>query len=49
MIEGVETESQMEFLESLEKQPIVQGYFFGKPMKAEELEEWIGKKVIENY
>ncbi len=49
VIEGVETESQMEFLESLEKQPIVQGYFFGKPMKAEELEEWIGKKVIENY
>lgn len=48
VIEGVETEKQMEFLETFEKQPIVQGYFFAKPMKTEELEQWIGDKLIEN-
>lgn len=48
VIEGVETEQQMKFLETFEKQPIVQGYFFAKPMKAEELEQWIGDKLIEN-
>ncbi len=48
VIEGVETEQQMKFLETFEKQPIVQGYYFAKPMKAEELEQWIGDKLIEN-
>ncbi|MGM9950621.1 MAG: EAL domain-containing protein [Lysinibacillus sp.] len=46
VIEGVETNSQIEFLRAMEKQPIVQGYYYSKPLEAGELEEWMGRKVL---
>ena len=42
VIEGVEWEEQVEFLSSLSINPIIQGYYFSKPLKAEELVTWIG-------
>ncbi|MED1206055.1 EAL domain-containing protein [Heyndrickxia acidicola] len=41
VIEGVEWEEQVEFLSSLSINPIIQGYYFSKPLKAEELVSWI--------
>ena len=38
VVEGVETEQQVEFLKSISCD-IVQGYYFAKPMSAEEFEE----------
>lgn len=49
VVEGVETESQMKFLETLEKLPIVQGYYYSKPLEASELEAWLSRKTIERY
>lgn len=49
VIEGVETDSQMDFLRTLEKQPTVQGYYYSKPLEANELEVWISRKTIESY
>ncbi len=46
VIEGVETEHQMEFLQTLEKQPIVQGYYYSKPLEARELIEWVGRQGL---
>ncbi|WP_318617412.1 EAL domain-containing protein [Sporosarcina sp. YIM B06819] len=40
VFEGVETEEQSQFLASTCKQPIIQGYYFAKPMIASELIEW---------
>ena len=38
VVEGVETEQQVEFLKSISCD-IAQGYYFAKPMPAEEFEE----------
>ncbi|MFJ7933510.1 EAL domain-containing protein [Sporosarcina sp. NPDC096371] len=40
VFEGVETEEQAQFLSSTCEQPIIQGYYFAKPMIASELIEW---------
>lgn len=48
VIEGVETDLQMAFLQTMEKQPIIQGYYFSKPLTARELEEWIGRQAIKH-
>lgn len=40
VFEGVETEEQAEFLSSTCEQPIIQGYYFAKPMIAAELNDW---------
>ncbi len=41
VIEGVETEEQMEFLSSNSENPIIQGYYYSKPLDAFELVEWV--------
>lgn len=40
VIEGVETEEQIRFIRALEKVPVVQGYYYAKPLTAEEIEVW---------
>ncbi len=40
VFEGVETEEQAQFLTSTCEQPIIQGYYFAKPMVAAEFVEW---------
>ncbi len=41
VIEGVESEKQMEFLRSLSECPVVQGYYFSKPLENNELVKWL--------
>lgn len=41
VIEGVEYERQMQFLRSLSECPVVQGYYFSKPLENEELMKWL--------
>ncbi|MNL89488.1 Oxygen sensor protein DosP [compost metagenome] len=38
--EGVETSGQQQWLQS-QGCPVMQGYLFGKPMPADELEAWL--------
>ena len=45
VFEGVETKEQVEFLVATCKDPIIQGYYFAKPMMPEELQEWRKKDV----
>jgi EAL domain-containing protein (putative c-di-GMP-specific phosphodiesterase class I) len=40
VFEGVETKRQVDFLATTCENPIIQGYYFAKPMKADELFEW---------
>lgn len=40
VVEGVETEEQVRFLVEFGDCPQIQGYYFAKPMKMEELENW---------
>ena len=40
VFEGVETEEQATFLASTCERPIIQGYYFAKPMMADELPVW---------
>lgn len=44
VIEGVEMEGQMEFITSLTEAPMIQGYYFSRPLKAEELAAWFGER-----
>lgn len=44
VIEGVETEEQVAYLRQLAHIPIIQGYYYSKPLTAQELSEWIEKK-----
>ena len=46
VIEGVETDSQMAFLQTLEKQPVVQGYYYSRPLEVRDLEEWISRRLL---
>ncbi|WP_391206564.1 EAL domain-containing protein [Psychrobacillus sp. L4] len=40
VFEGVETKEQVEFLATTCENPIIQGYYFAKPMKVDELVQW---------
>lgn len=40
VIEGVETEEQCNFLSTLHETVIIQGFYFSKPMKEEEIMSW---------
>lgn len=40
VFEGVELKEQVEFIASTCKNPVIQGYYFAKPMKVDELWEW---------
>jgi EAL domain-containing protein (putative c-di-GMP-specific phosphodiesterase class I) len=41
VVEGVENVQQFNYLTSLPKSPTIQGYYFAKPMKHEELITWM--------
>ncbi|MFD2445537.1 EAL domain-containing protein [Bacillus sp. CGMCC 1.16607] len=41
IIEGVETDEQYQFLSSMPENLSIQGYYFAKPLKLEELTEWV--------
>lgn len=47
IIEGVETEEQISFISSIEKELQIQGYYYSKPLQAGELEEWLKKQLSE--
>ncbi|WP_198510334.1 bifunctional diguanylate cyclase/phosphodiesterase [Bacillus solitudinis] len=50
VIEGVETKEQVDFLRTISEALIVQGYYFARPMHAEELLDWyedFKKKQVE--
>lgn len=40
VVEGVETVEQVQFLKDHCKAPQMQGYYFAKPMREEELMDW---------
>ncbi len=40
VIEGVETKEQVEYLLMMPTVPTIQGYFYSKPLRADELQEW---------
>jgi len=46
VIEGVEMSDQINFIKSLERVPIVQGYFYSKPLTVEEYEHWHKKQQV---
>ena len=46
VIEGVETIDQIRFIEGLERVPIVQGYYYSKPLTVEEFEHWRNKQQV---
>ncbi|MFS0661658.1 EAL domain-containing protein [Niallia alba] len=41
VIEGVEREEQIEYLSAINELPIIQGYYYAKPMNIVALEEWV--------
>ena len=44
LIEGVETKEQCQFIMGLERVPIIQGYYYSKPLTVEEYEQWLEKR-----
>ena len=44
VIEGVETEEQYNFIYSMEEAPLIQGYYFSKPLTSEEYINWTPKR-----
>ena len=44
LIEGVETKEQFQFIMDLERVPIIQGYYYSKPLTVEEYERWWEKR-----
>ncbi|WP_445489983.1 bifunctional diguanylate cyclase/phosphodiesterase [Niallia sp. 03133] len=47
VIEGVESKEQVDFLTSISGCEMIQGYYYAKPMKAEDLEGWVRCKEVE--
>lgn len=45
VIEGVETKEQLQYLNAMNNVPIVQGYFYSKPLKVDEFNVWIQKST----
>ncbi len=46
IIEGIEDEAQIDILKSISN-PIIQGYYYGKPMEAQEALRWIENRNVE--
>ncbi|HCG4535917.1 TPA: EAL domain-containing protein, partial [Salmonella enterica subsp. enterica serovar Typhi str. AG3] len=40
VIEGVETEEQYNFIYSMEEAPLIQGYYFSRPLTSDEFINW---------
>ncbi|MBS6195077.1 MAG: EAL domain-containing protein [Clostridiales bacterium] len=48
VVEGIETKKQIEYLKEL-KCDVVQGFFFSRPLPAEEFEKWYREFDFKNY
>ncbi|RUL54026.1 EAL domain-containing protein [Lysinibacillus antri] len=48
VIEGVETEEQVNIITELTETPQIQGYYFSKPLVAEELVSWIKQENLKS-
>jgi diguanylate cyclase len=46
VIEGVESEEQIEFLSTNSENPIIQGYYYSKPLRAGELVDWVSEFAL---
>ena len=46
VIEGVETEAQIEFIRSMDTLPTVQGYYYAKPLTVHEFDTWLKEKML---
>lgn len=46
VIEGVEMSDQIRFIKGLERVPIVQGYYYSKPLTVEQYEHWIKEQQV---
>ncbi|MEG0471246.1 MAG: EAL domain-containing protein [Solibacillus sp.] len=46
VIEGVETEQQMDFIQMMDKQPIVQGYYYSKPLTSQQFLQWMNEQAM---
>ncbi|MFC7687792.1 EAL domain-containing protein [Ureibacillus sp. GCM10028918] len=44
VIEGVETEDQYNFIYSMEEAPLIQGYYFSRPLTSEEFISWTNER-----
>ncbi len=44
VIEGVETEEQYNFIYSMEEAPLIQGYYFSRPLTSEEFINWTSER-----
>ncbi|MDI7743221.1 EAL domain-containing protein [Lysinibacillus fusiformis] len=44
VIEGVETEEQYNFIYSMEEAPLIQGYYFSRPLTSEEFINWTNER-----
>ena len=44
VIEGVETEEQYNFIYSMEEAPLIQGYYFSRPLTSEEFINWANER-----
>lgn len=49
VIEGVETSDQVQFLKQYCKTPIIQGYYFAKPLNPEQVMPWFDQFMQRNY
>ncbi|RHW36176.1 EAL domain-containing protein [Lysinibacillus yapensis] len=48
VIEGVETEEQYNFLSAMKEAPLIQGYYFSKPLKAKDYIDWTKQRMVPN-
>ncbi|MDN4494090.1 putative bifunctional diguanylate cyclase/phosphodiesterase [Ureibacillus aquaedulcis] len=44
VIEGVETEEQYNFIYSMEEAPLIQGYYFSRPLTSQEFVSWTNER-----
>ncbi|SDN97937.1 bifunctional diguanylate cyclase/phosphodiesterase [Alkalicoccus daliensis] len=45
VIEGVETQEQVSFIKTMIEDPKIQGYYFSRPLPADEFAAWVQEKV----
>ena len=46
VVEGVESEEQIHYIRTMNPIPIVQGYYYSKPLTKEEFENWLDQQVL---
>lgn len=46
VIEGIETKEQIDLISEWDDRPIIQGYYFSRPLEAKDLAEWVRKSDL---